>query len=47
MVTLLHITSTTNDLLNIIEENQLSSFDVRVGSSTSLGSLIVYMIEAI
>lgn len=47
MVTLLNITSTTNDLLNIIEENQLSSFDVRVNSSTSLGSLIVYMIEAI
>lgn len=47
MVTLLNITSTTNDLLNIIEENQLSSFDVRVDSSTSLGSLIVYMIEAI
>lgn len=38
MVTLLNITSTTNDLLNIIEENQLSSFDVRVDSSTSLGS---------
>lgn len=47
MVTLLNITSTTNDLLNIIEENQLSSFDVRLDSSTSLGSLIVYMIEAI
>lgn len=47
MVTLLNITSTTNDLLNIIEENQLSSFDVRVDSSTSLGSLIVYMIEVI
>lgn len=47
MVTLLNITSTTNDLLNIIEENQLSSFDVRVDSSTSLGSLIVYTIEAI
>lgn len=47
MVTLLNITSTTNDLLNIIEENQLSSFDVRVDSSTSLDSLIVYMIEAI